>query len=928
MTVAAAPVSTYRVQFGPDFTFSQAREIAAYFAKLGIGALYASPVWEAKPGSRHGYDVTDPTRVRGVLGGEDGLRSLAAALKVEGVGLILDIVPNHMAASALNPWWRDVLEHGQTSPYERFFDIDWARGPGGRIAIPALGRQLEDVLREGELALKLESQGLVIAYFDQWWPLEVKSYGIALEALLHRLPPWVGANREDVRSLQGESAYLPGWQLTVPEAGAARRAAALELKARWLEALGQFRNVMPLQIDSPDMERLLGQQPYKLEYWRDAVRRLNYRRFFDIGELAALRMENPEVFDALHALPFQLVRDDVAHGLRIDHVDGLFDPQGYLGRLRKELDLATAKGTYLVVEKVLDPDESLPEWPVEGTTGYSFLNALNGVFVDPAGVSRLRSVFASFASERRSYAEIALQAKLKVLEELFAAEVSALAENLLDLADEHEKRDLDAVSAARAIGLVTAALPAYRTYVRDSPVADSDRKRIGQAISEAARRAEASRVPGQAIRLMERVLLGAHSAQERADEARRLRFVMRWQQLTGPAAAKGIEDTALYQYTPLASLDEVGGDPSGERSTIERFHEFNEAGRRWPHSMNATSTHDTKRSEDARARINALSEVPDEWADRLAEWHQLTAHARTRLDGFEAPSPASELLFYQSLAGIWPLDDRDLPHLDERLVRFMVKASREAKVHTSWLDPDERYEACLANFVKRVLDPETGRAFLDSFLAFEEKIAFHGAINSLAQVVLKVASPGLPDFYQGTELWDFSLADPDNRRGVAFDRRVVALSAVEDHVVRDRAGVCAELLSSWKDGRIKLFTTTHSLRTRAAARRAFEHGDYIPATVRGRRTPHLCGFIRRHESDWIAVIVPRLTTGIVTPGVWPLGKPVWDGTVVQLPEGCPALWGNVFTGAVIQADLTTRELPVADALAAFPVALLRGVIAA
>ncbi|MBI2965622.1 MAG: malto-oligosyltrehalose synthase [Chloroflexi bacterium] len=929
---AAVPVATYRVQFTPEFGFDQAAGVAGYLADLGAGALYASPIWEARRGSRHGYDVTDPGRVRDGLGSEEAFLRLARELRERRLGLLLDIVPNHMAASTENAWWSDVLEHGPISPFARFFDIDWESGPGGKLVLPVLGRPVDEAVDAGEVSLCFDGSRLVTRYFEQRWPLNVRSYALALASLAdgQECP-----EREEVATLLQDTAGLPAWHSRGAAGDSNRLAAALQLKRRWADLFSRQppERAVPA-LDREQLRGVLAGQAYSLEYWREGIARINYRRFFDIAGLVALRVEDPEVFEAVHRLPLRLMADGLATGLRIDHIDGLRDPAGYLERLAERVVGEGASGraggpACVVVEKILGPDEEIPAtWPVDGTTGYEYLNALNGVFVDPAGVAGIHEAYGDVTGDRRSFEEVATAEKLAALRELFAAEAARLAADLARLAA--KMPDASGVTRDQlqeALVQVSAALPVYRTYIRDGDLSQQDalqiRRALEQSFETARRRGNGASVAAlSALRVVESVLTASEA---QVDEAARLDFVMRWQQLTGPAMAKGVEDTAMFSYTPFVSLNEVGGDPSGRHCSVGFFHALNSRRARvLPHSLNATSTHDTKRSEDVRARLNAISELAPEWSERVAQWRAINAPSKKVVGGLDAPSPADELLFYQSLAGIWPLEGR-LDGVEARICAFMVKASREAKKRSSWVSPDEAYESALTRFVGDVLHGARSGEFAASFLPFQQRIAFAGAVNSLSQVVLKAASPGVPDFYQGSEMWDFSLTDPDNRRPTAFDRRALELSHLLERMPRDRSLLCNDLLGNWRDGRVKLFTTAQSLRTRAAVREAFVDGDYLPVEAEGERAAHVCAFLRSSASSWVLAVAPRLVSRLNPAGQWPLGGTTWEETDLVLPSGAPVLWGNAFTGAVVQADPETRRLPIALVLAEFPVALLRGV---
>ena len=813
--------ATYRIQFNPEFGFGHVRRLLHYLQKLGISDLYASPIFAARPGSTHGYDVVDPGRLNPTLGTQDDFATLAAGLEQCNMGLLLDIVPNHMVAGSENAWWSDVLANGRESRWAVFFDIDWSAG--GKIVLPVLDRSLRDALDAGELRIETDERGSRLRYHD------------------HRFPLRVGT-------------------------------------------------------DAADVERALSQQHYKLAYWREAS--LNYRRFFDVGDLVGVRQEDEDVFQTTHALVLQLVESGTVSGLRVDHIDGLFDPAQYLALLANLVPTAN-----LIVEKVLAGEERLPEvWPVAGTTGYEFLNAVNGLFVEPEGLDVLQGAYAEFTGRRRSFPDVVFDSKQQVVRDLFPAELRRLARELAAFAS----AEVSLEELADAVAVVAAAFPVYRTYISGPDVSPRDRDVIEQAVREARRRANGS----VALDVLERVLALDVPAEQR--EAC-LRFVMRWQQFTGPIAAKGLEDTALYRYNALVSMNEVGADPGGLRAVSPvALHEFNiRRQEHTPHSLNATATHDTKRGEDVRARLNVLSELADEWVEHQRRWSELNSGLKTSLHGEHSPSANDETLIYQTLVGAWPLHDRELPEFRERLHAYVIKAAREAKERTSWLDPDQDYERALTGFAEALF---ASQPFLDALLPFQRRVAEHAVTNSLAQVVLKIASPGVPDIYQGTELWDLSLVDPDNRRPVDFAKRARLLDEISQS--EPSIELAQELLSNWQEGRIKLYITHKCLSFRRANAALFSDGDYVPLEVVGRHAERVLAFARRNEDTWAVAVVPRLVAGL---GFRSLGD-VWRDTRIALPESAPGTWSNVFTGeplAVLAGAISLR-----DAFAHMPVAML------
>lgn len=925
------PIATYRFQFNPNFRFANARAIVPYLHRLGVSDVYASPLFAARTGSTHGYDIIDPSRLNPALGTEAEFEALAQELRAHDMGLLLDIVPNHMAATPENLWWADVLENGPASPYARYFDIEWQPATAehaGQLLLPILDRPYREALEHGDLSLALDEQGLCFRYHDTRLPLDPTSYRAVLKPILHDPRPDHPAV-EDLTRLIEAIERLPDRTQTSTSLIHTRHADAEAIKQelqrlyrehadiRQLldETLGAMNGVAGDSESFSQMDRLLDRQAYRLEFWRTGTQELNYRRFFDVNDLAGMRVEDPEVFAATHALIVRLVNEGKATGLRVDHIDGLHDPMEYLERLRDQ-----APDLYVVVEKVLSGDEALPEaWPVAGTTGYDFLNALNGVFVDRRGLEALSKTYTRFTGMGAPFADIVYEQKRRVVKELFAGELRRLASALHLLAE----NDLSPAELEEAIAEVAACFPIYRTYVHHFNVGQRDRRTIEHALDEAKRRNPT--VQGAAFDLLRRVLL-LEAPEGQRDAS--LLFVMRWQQFTGPAMAKGLEDTACYVYNRLVSMNEVGVDPAGAGAVaLETFHRRNqERLQQWPHTMNATATHDTKRGEDARARINVLSELSEEWDACLERWSELNQGKKRLVNGVSAPDPNEELLLYQTLIGAWPLDEAEVPGFTDRLKAYVVKAAREAKVHTSWLDPNAEYESALTQFVDAILTPAKGNEFLLDFRRFQRETAFYGALNSLAQVVLKVASPGVPDVYQGAELWDLSLVDPDNRRPVDFTARISLLEGLNRDEANGLIPLVQELLSHWEDGRLKLYVTAKALGFRKANAELFSQGGYLPLQASGASDEQVIAFTRRKDNEWALIATPRLMSKRAPAGQPPVGRDVWGDSVLSIPGDAPLRWTNVLTGETIDATGSNGAsvLPLHSLFSHLPVALLSG----
>jgi (1->4)-alpha-D-glucan 1-alpha-D-glucosylmutase len=952
------PDATYRVQFNLNFRFADAEALVPYLQQLGISHLYASPRFKARRGSSHGYDVADPWRINSDLGTEEEFDSLAQKLQYYEMGLLLDIVPNHMVASAENPWWMDVLENGLNSRYRAFFDIDWqprhVKAPWlqeNRVVLPVLADLYGNVLENQEIVLRLDENGFFFRYGDLRFPLDPKTYQPVLKACLDALSE-AGSNGDVLgagQALLERIESLPAQTNFDVELIEARKKAANEIKkALWqlyqkeervrnsfdeaLRVLGGTKGV-PESFDR--LDALLSEQAYRLAHWRTAAWKINYRRFFDINDLIGLRVEEPEVFQARHAPIFRLIERRKVTGLRVDHVDGLHDPFDYLQRLQSSVNSsptpgANPEGYYTSVEKILCGSESLPaEWPVAGTTGYDFVNAANALFVDPQGYKALEKAYADFTGRSTPFSEVCYARKKQVMEELFQGEVQALGQRLAVLAARDRRaRDLPTTELIQALQDVTASLPIYRTYIRSGgEVPPRDRAYLEQAIEMARRQSPASQFSDSAFAFLRAVFLPDRRFSSAEREQEWLDFVMRWQQFSGAVMAKGLEDSTFFVHNSLISLNEVGSGPLREKVVFgaKAFHEFNQMRfGQWPHTMNATSTHDTKRSEDIRARINVLSDLPQDWKNCLERWSRWNKAKKQTIQGRRAPSPNEEVLLYQTMLGVWPLLKEEEPGLKDRLEAFMIKAAREARESTNWLSPNEEYENALRRFISAILDSSLGTRFLHDFTRLQNRIAFYGALNALSQVLLKITSPGLPDFYQGNEIWDFSLTDPDNRRPVDFRSRLKMLENLNAEESNDRLALLERLLSNWQDGRIKLYLIMKALHFRRAHQEIFLKGAYIPLGATGAKARNLCAFVRVANSKWSMTAVPRLATQLVPVGTFPAGGRAWGSSALTLPSRAPDHWVNIHTGETLAAHRVKgkRLLLLREVFLRLPFALL------
>src|SRR6185437_11764598 len=921
-----------------DFTFAKAAELVDYLAELGISHVYASPFLKARPGSTHGYDIIDHNKLNPEIGERDDLVGLSDRLNQRGMGLVLDFVPNHMGVGPDNAWWVDVLEWGRLSPYAGFFDIDW-RSPRpdltGKVLLPVLGDQYGVILAKGEIRLGFEADAgrFCARYYDHRFPISPLCYAELLREAA--APPGAagGELRRLAESFAGldrsrtpqhkQSAHAAGEQLKVALAALAAREPAVQASleqtaANWNGELGDDESWRRLHT-------LLEAQAYRIAYWRVAADEINYRRFFNINDLAGIRIELPELFERAHRLVLTLVAERRLDGLRIDHIDGLFDPAAYCERLQREAASVAeqpAGSFYILVEKILAPYEAMRNWPVAGSTGYDFIREAGGLLVDPAGERLLLRAYRRFTGRTDAFDAVLYAGKRRVTDVNLSSEANVLAHGFHALSSgDWRSRDFTLNGMRAALDEVIAAFPIYRTYVSDAGADDEDRRYIAWAVKQAKRR-----WPGADTSIFDFIqgVLTLELAKDGSGYDRRavLELAMKFQQVTGPVMAKGAEDTAFYRYVPLLALNEVGGDPRRFGVSTAAFHRLMETrAKRWPSGMLASSTHDTKRGEDARARLALLSEMPRDWGKRVSLWARLNRLRRGEVDGAPAPDRNDEYFFYQTVVGAWPLDLKPddaagLTSLCERVHATMTKAVREAKEHSSWSNPNAEYEAVLGRFVAGALDGSRPNPFLQDMHAFVESLARRGAINSLAQTLIKLAAPGVPDTYQGGELWDFSMVDPDNRRPVdwAIRRRLLdELRRRFSEAPADRQAL-AELAAHWRDGREKLFLTWRALALRRAQPALFAGGSYVPLQTAGRHADRLVAFARIANGHAAVAVAPRLVTPLLRNG----GGIDWADTVVTLPAD------RGWCDALAQRDLGAREAPVAAAelLGDFPVALL------
>ena len=989
------PVATYRLQFNRDFDFDAARRVLPYLRDLGISHIYASPYFKARAGSTHGYDITDHNSLNPEIGTKEEYDVFVAELRKFGMGQILDIVPNHMCVeSSDNLWWFDVLENGPSSHYASFFDIDWDPVKPelqNKVLIPVLGDQYGAVLENGELQLDYHEGAFHLHYYDHKFPIISNTYVSILSCRLEELARLLGEDNphyQELLSIMTALEHLPPYTETDHDR-IIERYREKEITKRRLFALYRENPEVREFIDenvrifngvngdprSFDLlDELLCQQVFRLAHWRVATEEINYRRFFDINSLGAIRMEDPAVFAECHRMIFDLIREGAVTGLRIDHIDGLFDPAEYLDRLQygcyfsswpsipesrkapgnegsngnDEQDLVEAgiakkyqeiltfepafKAFYIIGEKILGKSEKLPEeWPLFGTTGYSFMNSLNGLFVDPTNGKAFDTLYGSFCGCREKYPETVYEKKKLVMQASMSSEINTLGHYLNSISEmDRQTRDFTLNSLIKALAEVIAFFPVYRTYINSYEVFERDRQYIDYAVAKARRHNPVT--SASIFEFIRDVLqLRFYDRMEEADKRVWLDFVMRFQQITGPVMAKGAEDTAYYVYNRLVSLNEVGGVPERFGISVEAFHGQNiERSKSSPLALLATSTHDTKRGEDVRTRISVLSEMPEIWKRCVQRWSRFNRKNKMVVDGRPVPERNEEYFLYQTLVGAWPMENTSgsvFALFRQRIREYMLKAVREAKVNTSWINPDSAYEDALMSFIDKILTDTKANRFLNDFKSFHPLIADCGMFNSLSQTLLKITSPGVPDFYQGGELWDLNLVDPDNRHPVDYDQRLMLLDALKRaESALDPLRLVRDLLTTMADGKVKLFLIRKALSCRNERRELFESGRYLPLDAQGEKAENVCAFERSLDMESVIVVASRFFTRLTggRDGL-PLGAEVWGDTRIIIPfEGPGTRYRNIFSGEIVSSlfEEDVSVLNLAEILKNFPVALL------
>lgn len=985
------PDATYRLQLNKQFTFNDAKKIISYLHTLGITDIYCSPYLKAREGSLHGYDIVDHHSLNPEIGTEQELEELTRELCNHGMGSILDLVPNHMGiVGKENVWWLDVLENGMSSWHAGYFDIDWnpvKEELRNKILLPVLGDQYGNVLDNQELTLTFENGAFFIQYYEHKFPLQPQTYSDILKYRLETLEESLSKENPyltELLSILTAIDHLPAYTETEEEKIRERYREKEVIKKRLQslynesQEIKQFVDANVLLFNGQKgitesfdlLDNLLDKQVYRLSHWRVATEEINYRRFFDISDLAATRVEVLDVFEETHELVFRLIREGKVTGLRVDHPDGLYCPSEYFRELQKHCYLRTQPGVakspditdtfdreqsenhpavlkghdeiltentqykpfYIIGEKILAKSERIPDdWPIFGTTGYDFLATVNGIFVETKNAKEFDKIYSRFIKETINFHEIVYEKKKLIMRVAMSSEINTLGHYLNRISEKNRHtRDFTLNSLTYAIIEVIACFPVYRTYTHSPDIDERDRRYVEYAVSKAKRKNPA--LNESIFFFLRDVLLNNCPEYFEGEEKREwLNFTMKFQQITGPVMAKGVEDTVFYVYNRLISLNEVGGSPEWFGTPIEAFHGQNmEREKSWRYSLLTTSTHDTKRSEDVRARINVLSEIPAKWKECLIKWSRSNKKYKRTVEDQVVPDKNEEYLFYQTLVGSWPVEPMDDPGYDvfkSRIKEYMLKAVREAKVNTSWINPHVAYEDGLLCFIDNVLNNKQNNVFLSNFKLFQNTISHYGIYNSLAQTLLKITSPGIPDFYQGTEIWNYCLVDPDNRTPVDYELRITMLEELKEREATvERKTLAGNVTKNKEDGMIKLYVTYKALAFRKENRDLFETGNYVPLEVAGSKSHNVCAYARSSKNKTALVVVPRFITQILSDAeVLPFGKQVWEDTFLTIPfEKRATEYRNIFTGET--ARVTNHNgvtgIFLSEIFTVFPVALM------
>ena len=879
--------STYRLQLSPQFTFKDLQKILGYLDEFGVATIYSVPFFQARQGSTHGYDVVHPFGINTEIGDLKQFRETRDRLKDKQITWLQDIVPNHMAFDPANPWIRDIFELGPESRYYNFFDIDWNYKGLKKVMLPFFGNTLEELLEKKEFKLKFDEEGFSLNYYESKYPLSTRSYAEVLSRI----------GEEDFSAnFSGFTGNTSDWN---------------ELKGLFYQKFEKDTKlktelstaIEKINHSAEEIQKILDLQYFLPTHWKHTEQEINFRRFFTINGLICIRMEDPEVFETYHAFIKELCDDGLINGLRIDHIDGLFDPEGYLDQLRQML------GTdfYIIVEKILEADEKLPShWPVEGTSGYEFLAKVNHLFTDSNNEKEFTEAYFEISPENADYAALVYRKKLFILKERMGGELlnlcSLLNQDLLPESVNMHKNE----NWKEALSVNLAAFPVYRIYPQGFPLKISEKEIIKEACKKALKEFPQLK---EELNYLKLLLMGEAGT----DPSKTLYFLQRCQQFTGPLAAKGVEDTSFYIYNRLVVHNEVGDSPENFGITATEFHQnMMNRKKEFPLSINATATHDTKRGEDSRMRLNVLSELPQEWFSNFKNWK--TINAEIRKDK-EVPDINEEYFIYQTLIAGMPFQDED--DFFSRICDYLQKVLREAKVHSNWAEPDEAYEKSVFKFIEDIL---AHKNFRDSLGPFNEKIAGLGVIKSLGQILLKITAPGIPDIYQGTELWDLSFVDPDNRRPVDYDLRRKYLEEFKTFSKNKLPQELESMKSNYSSGRIKMFLMYKSLLQRKADRELFQKGEYIPLLISGKHSEKFISYARVLNGEWRIVIVPLIIAEVFNPkNLMPKNEQLGD-VFINLPENAPSEWDSIFTGTTI---ITDGSLALKNLFDDFPVVFLK-----
>jgi (1->4)-alpha-D-glucan 1-alpha-D-glucosylmutase len=922
------PKSTYRLQFNAEFKFKDAKEIISYLSLLGISDVYASPVFKAKKGSRHGYDTIEHNQLNPELGDEADFNELIDEVKKYNLGWLQDFVPNHMAYNYQNRMLADLLENGDHSTYYDFFDIDWNHNHPGledRLLAPFLGKFYESALSDGEIKLSYNEDGFSFNYYETKLPVRLSTYRDILSINLDELKNKLNRNDGDLIKFQGllnaiKSLYYSGepdeiynqikfikgtlWELYDKKP---------EIKDFINEALKCFNGSPSDQGGYKLLDDLHSKQNFRLSFWKAANEKINYRRFFNVNELISLKMENINTFKRTHSLILKLIQEDKINGIRIDHIDGLYNPKEYLQRLRKR-----AENIYIVVEKILDLKENLPHnWQIEGTSGYDFLNYVNGIFCKSSEEKHFNTIYRHILKNDRNYKEMVFTSKRMMVKNSFTGEVEKLALAIESISGKDRYgNDFTLNRLKSALEEILIYFPVYRTYITGDNISSSDKKYIDKSFAEAEENNPHLANEFGYIKNLLLLKFKDYFTEQQKESA--IDFIMKFQQLTSPVMAKGFEDTTLYNFNRLISLNEVGSRPDKFGISRKEFHKFNkERQRKWPHTLNATSTHDTKRGEDVRARINVLSEIPVEWKNKLNTWISINKELKRSISKNNYPSDNDEYFLYQTLLGSYPFNEAEHETYIQRIKEYLIKSVREAQVNSSWDVPNNEYESAYTLFAEKILERNNNNNFLKDFLPFQKKIAYYGVFNSLAQVIIKIASPGIPDFYQGTELWDLSLVDPDNRHPVDYKLRKKILNKI----INQKMELDEYLNFFFPDaanGKVKLFTIYKALSERKNNIDLFQKGSYLRLDPKGKKKTNVFAFARNYGNKWIVAVVPRYVSELVKKTEIPVGQKVWQDTYIEVPSE-KLKFRNIFTDEIMEER---NKIFIHDAFRKFPAALL------